>query len=158
MTMTSAVCAKCGGQIMADPERPWCFQCGESPLTAEARKAWWVKHKADMKADVKVLTYLEFKKKWHVPKEGYALLWRTGAYKQRAVKAPEPAVTILKEPRTTVVNGFHKLLGNGLPPFPAFDSTWQPLVQERWLDVYMRLKTSDKGKEADHEENQTKSV
>lgn len=112
-------CAKCGGQILSDYGRPYCLQCGMSPLSAKEQREWYQANEAEM---VKYLDEHGRKatiEQWHIKPQIISHLKASKPYKKLTVQE-------VSTPPSS----------NGYPKLPDFQDNWAPEVQIKWLEVW----------------------
>lgn len=133
-------CAKCGGTITDDGERPVCINCGYEPLakpapgviknveavvTVEKRpnnpekaRVWFHKHLQEVQADLLAIGNKATCEKWGIKHQMVS-----------HIKSSRPAAK-----NTAAAPG-------SAPQLPAFSDSWQPEVQIKWLDVWLAIRS-----------------
>jgi len=127
MVQNNNKCPRCGNNLISDRGRPYCLQCGESPMTPKERQQWFRDNQAEMVRDLIAHGSDFVVKKWKIKPQLIGHLKRSSEYKEAYPPgAPPPARGA-------------KAGSNGIPPLPPWSDSWKPEVQVKWLEIWEKV-------------------
>jgi ribosomal protein S27E len=135
-------CPKCKNKTLEkDSNDIHCWSCGTNFINKPLKEGSFMKHAELMKrhefyesnkqailSDVESIGRAATCKKWNISNGTLSQLLSRWEYKGREVKGRDTLGT-----RTIITTGIV------LPSLPAFSNSWDPKIQERWLDIYEKL-------------------